>query len=488
MSKPVIGWLRDEPVPNGHQFNEYLQVRNGRLFYQDLDLAGLFIAGDNPGGTDKFESPLELVYLPRIRENVAYLQQVFAQAISDTGYAGKFIYAYASKANTAEEVVRTVLDTGVAYEISSATDVEIIWLMKSSNHLTPERMVLCNGFKQPGSQYARNIVRLRQTHEHVVPIIEDPRELETLVACGLPFEVGLRQKSYGSAQTLSQADAANSRFGMPLNALRETAQQIAALPNIQLVLYHAMVGSQITQVDEFITRLRPFMEIYAQLRQQHPALHIFDYGGGIPSPLTLNFDFDYNLFARRLLQEMQKVCDQAGVPVPDILGEMGRYTVAEHGAHIFKVIAVKDNDSPQPWYIINGSIMSNLPDVWALSEHFIVLPLTNLDQPFRRVQLGGITCDSDDIYPPHSSQAELFLPVSTEELYIGFFGIGAYQEMLGGAGGSKHCVIPEAMELVIERDMNGNYQYQRISGQTTQKVLSNLGYRFDPALSPGQGS
>jgi hypothetical protein len=48
--------------------------------------------------------------------------------------------------------------------------------------------------------------------------------------------------------------------------------------------------------------------------------------------------------------------------------------------------------------------------------------------------------------------------------------------MLGGAGGSKHCVVPEAMELIIDREENGRYQFTILPGQTAADVLRNLGY------------
>jgi arginine decarboxylase len=128
--------------------------------------------------------------------------------------------------------------------------------------------------------------------------------------------------------------------------------------------------------------------------------------------------------------------------------------------------------------------MTSFPDSWALGEHFIVLPLNHLDQPFRRVQLGGITCDSDDVYPPKPSHSPLYLPVETRDLYIGFFSIGAYQEMLGGVRGSKHCVLPEANELLIDRaggdgadgGDGGRYRFEIIRGQTSSDVMRNLGY------------
>jgi hypothetical protein len=48
---------------------------------------------------------------------------------------------------------------------------------------------------------------------------------------------------------------------------------------------------------------------------------------------------------------------------------------------------------------------------------------------------------------------------------------------LGGVGGSKHCVIPEADELIIDRDDHGEYEFHHIPGQGVGKVLRNLGYK-----------
>lgn len=477
MLHPVIGWECETPVPDGYAFNDYLNVRQGRLYFEDLDLTQLLVGG----GTDQglggvLSSPLEIVYLPKIRQNIARLCQAFDFAIREVKYAGRFLYAYASKANAAEEVVRTVLGAGVHYEISSSVDVEIVRLMKTYGYLPPERWVICNGFKHPGTQYAHNILKLREIHANVIPVIEDLPELESFLGSDRTFDIGLRQKSYGSATHIETMGAINSRFGMHADDLSRAAEMITATPHLRFKLYHAMVGSQITSEEDFVNRLLPSMEIFAQLRKHHPDLQIFNYGGGIPAAMTLNFSFDYQSFAVRLLNAFQDVCARHQVPVPDVMGEMGRFTVAEHGAHLFKVLNVKENASTYPWYIMDGSVMSSLPDAWALAEHFILLPLNHLDRPFRRVQLGGITCDSDDVYPPKSSQSPLYLPVDVDGLYIGFFAIGAYQEMLGGAGGSKHCVIPEAEELIVDRDQAGNYHFQRLPGQTTEKVLNNLGY------------
>lgn len=473
---PVIGWEQETPVPQRHQFNRYLRAENGHLYFEDLDLVQLFAGSGTQGLAQPLPSPLEIVYLPLIRHQIARMNQVFAQIIEETGYEGRFHYAYASKANAAEEVIRTTLAAGAHHEMSSTVDVDIARIMIRRGLLPPDRMIIGNGFKPAGSLYADNLIGLRQEHEYVIPVIESLDEIAPLLSSGSRFDVGLRQKSYGPNTTEAEMNAANSRFGLDVEDTWKAADYIAASPNLTLKLYHAMVGSQITNDEAFVNWLAPGMEIYARLRQRHPSLSIFDFGGGMPVAMTLNFEFDYHAFARRLLTKLQEVCGRYRVPVPDVMGEFGRYTTAEHGAHLFKVITTKDNSSRLPWYIIDGSIMSSFPDSWALGEHFIVLPLNHLDKPFQQVQLGGITCDSDDVYPPKTSSSPLYLPAETEELYIGFFGIGAYQEMLGGVGGSKHCVVPEAYELIVDRDGDGSYRYQILHGQTAAQVLQNLGY------------
>ena len=481
-SKPVIGWEETRPVPHNHQFTPYLQARHGHLFMDDIDLAQLMLDSESiPGIGRHLGSPLEIIYLPIIRRKITQMRRIFAEVIADTGYQGQFHYAYASKANAAEEVIRTTLGAGAHHEMSSTVDVDIARLMIARGLLTPERMVICNGFKGAGTLYANNILRLKQEHNNLIPVVEDLGELAPLISSGLNFNVGLRQKCYGHHDNEADMDEANSRFGLDVADLWKASDYIQAAPNLQLKMYHAMVGSQILNREDFVNWLKPPIELYARLRQRHPSLSIFNFGGGMPVAMTLNFDFDYHAFVRLLLSTMQEVMSRYDVPVPDIMGEFGRYTTAEHGAHLFRIITDKENGSPRPWYIIDGSIMTSFPDSWALGEHFIVLPLNNLDQPFQQVQLGGITCDSDDVYPPKPSQSPLYLPVNTEELYIGFFSIGAYQEMLGGVKGSKHCVLPEANELIIDHPAGSSPQYTVISGQSASDVLRNLGYAAPPA-------
>lgn len=89
-------------------------------------------------------------------------------------------------------------------------------------------------------------------------------------------------------------------------------------------------------------------------------------------------------------------------------------------------------------YFVNLSIFQSMPDIWALDQIFPILPINRLhERPDRRAALCDLTCDSDgriDRYVDFGG-IESTLPVhalkADEDYCLGFFMVGAYQEILG---------------------------------------------------------
>ncbi|MFN8558406.1 MAG: hypothetical protein U0531_14035 [Dehalococcoidia bacterium] len=124
--------------------------------------------------------------------------------------------------------------------------------------------------------------------------------------------------------------------------------------------------------------------------------------------------------------------------------------------------------------------MVALPDIWALGQDFIVLPLTGYERECQSVWLGGLTCDVDDEYRGRGrGGGHLTLPCldPAEPLDLCFFATGAYQEMLSGVRGAHHCLIPEAKELIIDHDAEGTLRIDVGARQSSAQVLRALGYR-----------
>ncbi|SDK09036.1 arginine decarboxylase [Billgrantia gudaonensis] len=87
---------------------------------------------------------------------------------------------------------------------------------------------------------------------------------------------------------------------------------------------------------------------------------------------------------------------------------------------------------------VNFSLFQSVPDIWGIDQIFPVLPLTGLHhEPTRRGVIQDITCDSDGRIDGYvdGQGVETTLPLpewdADEERLLGFFLVGAYQEILG---------------------------------------------------------
>ncbi|MBL0615908.1 biosynthetic arginine decarboxylase [Aeromonas veronii] len=97
----------------------------------------------------------------------------------------------------------------------------------------------------------------------------------------------------------------------------------------------------------------------------------------------------------------------------------------------------------------NFSLFQSLPDAWGIGQVFPVMPLSGLERPLsRRGILMDITCDSDGQVEHYVDglgvESTLPMPVygENEECHVGFFLVGAYQEILGDLHnlfGDTHC-------------------------------------------------
>ena len=129
--------------------------------------------------------------------------------------------------------------------------------------------------------------------------------------------------------------------------------------------------------------------------------------------------------------------------------------------------------------MIDSSFMTTLPDTWAINQRFILLAINNWESEYQRVNLGGLTCDSQDYYNAEAHANAVFLPKLPENgpQYIGLFHTGAYQESLGGYGGIQHCLIPAPKHITIDLDENGEIFTKLFAKEQTYKpMLKILGY------------
>jgi arginine decarboxylase len=221
------------------------------------------------------------------------------------------------------------------------------------------------------------------------------------------------------------------------------------------------------------------LNVYYRLKQVCPTLDTLNIGGGLPIRNSLGFEFDYEYMIEQIVSQIKKFCTQKGVAEPNIFTEFGSYTVGESGANIYSVMGAKQQNDREVWYMVDNSFITTLPDTWGISQRFILLAINNWDKEYVRVNLGGLTCDSQDYYNSEAHDNQVFLPKfdKDEPLYIGFFHTGAYQESLSGYGGIKHCLIPSPKHVLIDRDETGEFTTKLFAKeQSAKSMLKILGY------------
>ncbi|WP_104721100.1 arginine decarboxylase [Helicobacter mesocricetorum] len=137
---------------------------------------------------------------------------------------------------------------------------------------------------------------------------------------------------------------------------------------------------------------------------------------------------------------------------------------------------IRIQEQVQERYLLNCSFFQSLPDYWGLGQNFPVIPLDKLNKkPTRSASLWDITCDSDGEIA-FNKNTPLFLhdiDVNKEEYFLGFFLVGAYQEVLG----MRHNLFTHPTEFSVVFDEEGNYKIENLlEAQTILDVLDDLDY------------
>ena len=147
----------------------------------------------------------------------------------------------------------------------------------------------------------------------------------------------------------------------------------------------------------------------------------------------------------------------------------------------------KLEDSLGDQYLCNFSVFQSLIDHWALGQLFPIMPVARLNErPTREATLVDITCDSDgqvnkfidlrdvrDTLPLHklntNSDGQL------EPYYLGFFLMGAYQDIMG----DLHNLFGRVNEVhvFLEPDEPAGYYIEEIiEGATIVQSLADVQY------------
>ena len=449
---------------------EEFRVENNELLFNDVPLMPII---------KQYGTPLKLTYLPKIGENIKYARRIFGNAIKKHNYKGSYTYCYCTKSSHFSFVLEEALKHQAHIETSSSYDIPIIRKLYDKGLLEKDLYIVCNGFKRPlYRQYISDLIN--DGFKNTIPVLDNLNELSHYEEhAKKSYKVGIRI----AADEEPNFEFYTSRLGIryaDVNTLYR--EQIKPSKKAKLKLLHFFINTGIRDTAYYWSELSRFIFKYCELKKECPDLDTIDIGGGFPIKTTMQFEFDYKYMAEQIVENVKWICGKNNVPVPNIFTEFGSFTVGESGAALYSIMDQKLQNDKELWYMIDGSFITHLPDVWGLNQKYIMLAVNKWNDMYHKVNLGGLTCDSMDYYNSEAHTSEVFLPMMDtadpdDKLYIGFFHTGAYQESLGGYGGIQHCLIPAPKHVLVDKDKNGKITTRLFAEeQNSVGMLKLLGY------------
>ncbi len=299
--------------------------------------------------------PVLLRFNGIIKDRLAMLHRAFSDAIREHGYNGNYACVYPIKVNQQREVVEKVVEYGreFGFGLEAGSKPELLAVVAMTEAETP---IICNGFKD--AEFIEMALLAQKVGRHVIPVVEKYTELELILKyaerLGVRPQIGMRVKlAARGAGRWQSSGGYRSKFGLRANEI------LVALDELKkrgmedcFTLLHFHLGSQITNIRQVKAALNEASRVYTELVHRGAGLKYLDVGGGLGvdydgSQTNFESSMNYTLeeYARDVVYSIQSVCDDAGVPHPNIISESGRAISAFHSVLVFSVLGVSQQGS-----------------------------------------------------------------------------------------------------------------------------------------------
>jgi arginine decarboxylase len=294
--------------------------------------------------------PILLRFNGILKDRLREIHDVFAQAIKDHDYKGRYACVYPIKVNQQRHVVEQVVQYGKAYGfgLEAGSKPELLAVVAMTDADTP---IICNGFKD--AEFIEMAMLAQKIGRRVIPVVEKYTELAMILKyaekVGVRPQIGMRIKlaARGSGRWQSSGGW-RSKFGLTVGEILHAVEELKNRDMLDCFkLLHFHLGSQITNIRHVKGAMTEAARAYADLVKRGAGLEFLDVGGGLGvdydgSQTNFESSVNYTLqeYANDIVHHLQSVCDEAGVPHPSIISESGRAIAAYHAALVFGTLGV----------------------------------------------------------------------------------------------------------------------------------------------------
>ena len=191
----------------------------------------------------------------------------------------------------------------------------------------------------------------------------------------------------------------DSKFGIPISTGQAIAATKSALedPGIELLGYHAHIGSQIFDRQPLIDNARKLVEFAIATEREtgyFPAVISPGGGGGVRYTLA-----DAGLDPGPLMTAIGSAVTEA---LPDarrplLVVEPGRSIIARAGVALYSVGTIKSIPDVRTYVAVDGGMADNIRPALYGAEYTVVLANRRPEPPLATVTVAGRYCESGDI-------------------------------------------------------------------------------------------
>ncbi|MFN4072299.1 MAG: biosynthetic arginine decarboxylase [Thermus sp.] len=297
--------------------------------------------------------PLPLVLrFPQILEaRVRELNEAFQRAMEKYGYGGGYRGVYPVKVNQRRLVLETVAKAGRPYHygLEAGSKAELALIL--AQDLSPEALITTNGFKDDdfirlalmGRKLSRNVVITLEKFAELPRVIRISKELGVRPRLGIRYKL----KAKGAGQW-EASGGENAKFGLTTPEIIRAVEILKEEGLLDtLVMVHAHIGSQVTDIRKIKAAVREAAQTYVQLRKLGAPLQYLNLGGGLAvdydgSKTNFYASANYTLpeYAEDLVYVTKEVVEAQGEPHPTLVTESGRAVTAYHEVLVLEVIDV----------------------------------------------------------------------------------------------------------------------------------------------------
>ncbi|HSG48528.1 MAG TPA: biosynthetic arginine decarboxylase, partial [Longimicrobiales bacterium] len=413
-----------------------------------------------------FVPPLVVRFDGILAHRMAHLRTAFDEAISDLEYRGKYTCVYPIKVNQQRHICEEIRDLGrnLGFGIEAGSKPELLAGLALTEGLN-EMPFICNGFKD--EEFIETVVLASKMGRNILPVAEQFHELELIVRSARTHKLtprfGVRAKlASGGIGRWASSVGFRGKFGLSVSEILgavEFLKEEGLLDGLRML--HCHIGSQIFDIRTVKYAVNEVTQLYTEMVKLGAPMGVLDLGGGLgvdydgtQSASQSSVNYTLEQYAADVIHRVKAICDDAGVPHPDLITESGRALVAHSGVLVFQVLGARVFPDEPDQSLVDRAL--------ALPEEEVPQPLLDLVEAHQR--LGDPEADMAEIY----NDAEHALGEAMSLFNLGYTGIvarAATEELYWAIGNQilKRCGEDLPEELVSLPEQLGDIYFSNFS-------------------------